>query len=199
MTILVLVSCVLFVLLDFLSVFLPLLRFLFLFFSLPLVLQVKGQQRWMLVAVGFLLLLFLCSSVTVSLCCPVLLRVSLCFFFILPVLTLFLSHSSVFPLLSLCSPLLLPLCFLFLLLPTFSPVLLTLPPRFSFCLFPPLPSLCFPFLFPSLFSLSPSSTVLFGSVPPLLLYLKDAGVFSNGRRLFRGRLAGVSFSGFIDE
>ena len=99
MTILVLVSCVPFVLLDFLSVFLPLLWFLFFLISLPLVLQVKGQQRWMLIAVGFLLLLFLCSSVTVSLCCPVLLRVSLCFFFILPVLTFFLFCSSVFPLL----------------------------------------------------------------------------------------------------
>jgi hypothetical protein len=52
----------------------------FCFIPLPLVLKVKGHQRWRLVVVGFFLLLFVCSSVTISLCCPVLLHVSLHFF-----------------------------------------------------------------------------------------------------------------------
>jgi len=118
MTILVLVSCVPFVLLDFLSVFLHLLLFLFFFISLFLVPQVKGQQRWMLIVVGFLLLLFLCSSVIVSLCGPVLLRLPL-FLFILPVLTFFLSRSSLcFSPFSFCLPCAIssPLCFSFLIL-----------------------------------------------------------------------------------
>jgi len=68
----------------------------FCFIPLPLVPKVKGQQRWRLVAVGFFLLLFVCSSVTVSLCCPVLLHVSLCFFLF--------SLSSSSPSLSRLSP-----------------------------------------------------------------------------------------------
>jgi len=118
MTILVLVSCVSFVILDFLSVFLHLLLFLFFISLSSLVLQVKGQQRWMLIVVGFLLLLFLCSSVIVSLCCPVLLRLPL-FLFILPVLTFFLSRSSLcFSPFSFCLPCAIssPLCFSFLIL-----------------------------------------------------------------------------------
>ena len=83
----------------------------FCFIPLPLVPKVKGQQRWRLVAVGFFLLLFVCSSVTVSLCCPVLLHVSLCFFlFSLSSSSPSLSRLSpcVYPLF--CSPLF-PLCF----------------------------------------------------------------------------------------
>jgi hypothetical protein len=137
----------------------------FSFIPLPLVPKVKGQQRWRLVAVGFFLLLFVCSSVTVSLCCLVLLHVSLCFFLF--------SLFSFSPSLSRLSPwrwnLLLAVadeddsveglfqhCFLsvffYSLLPFF-----TLPPRFSFCLSvsPPYP-------------LPPSVSSFFPCFPPFI-------------------------------
>jgi hypothetical protein len=136
----------------------------FCFIPLPLVLKVKGHQRWRLVVVGFFLLLFVCSSVTISLCCPVLLHVSLHFFL--------LSLFSFSPSLSRLSPwrwnLLLALAeeddsveglfqhcflssfFLYSLLPFF-----TLPPRFTFCLsvsppYPLPPYLVFLRVFPPL-------------------------------------------------